>query len=82
MALIGAIFALFTISLKIYDLGAIGPNGSVVGFSKFNEYMHELIGINMMFYKITDWLGLIPVFLGLFFAFKGLVELTKVRSIL
>ena len=35
----------------------------------------------MIWYHITDWLGLIPVFMAIVYAFIGLIQLIKRRSI-
>lgn len=75
------IFVIFTIALMSYDVKEIGPMASSVGFSQFNDFMHHFIGVNMLYYEITDWLGLFPVFIGLIFAFMGLYQLIQRKSI-
>ena len=35
----------------------------------------------MIWYHITDWLGLIPIFMAIVYAFIGLIQLIKRRSI-
>lgn len=75
------LFALWSILVKTVDLGAIGPNGSIVGFSTINKFVHNLTGVHFLLYNITDWLGLIPVFTGVFFAILGLVQWISRKSI-
>ena len=73
---------LYTILVKTVDVEAIGPQNSSVGFSKFNNSLHNAIGVNMAFYKITKYLGVLPF---LFIAFYGLVgakQLIKEKSLL
>lgn len=81
LLVISAVFVIFTVGLMSYDVKEIGPMTSSVGFAKFNGLMHRLIGINMFYYEITDWLGLIPVFIGLIFAFIGLFQLIQRKCI-
>ena len=77
-----AAFILWTILLKTVDVKAIGPNGSSVGFASINGFFHELIGVNMDLYILTDWLGLVPVCFMFGFAVLGLVQLFKRKNLL
>ena len=76
-----AAFALWTVLVKIVDVGAIGPRGSKVGFSTLNGFVRELFGTNMPLYVITDWLGLVPIFTALCFALLGLFQWIKRKSL-
>ena len=75
-------FIVWTMLLLWVDVDGIGPGGSRVGFSTFNSFFHNLTGVNMTLYNITDWLGLVPIFLCLVFAIMGLVQWIKRRNIL
>ena len=75
-------FALWTISLCFIDKRAIGPKGSIVGFSTINGIFHNFIGVNIALYNLTDWLGLVPIAFALGFAFLGLVQWIKRKHIL
>ena len=55
------VFALWTIAIQFIDLKAIGPQNSAVGFATLNQFVHNLTGVNMSLYTITDWLGLVPL---------------------
>ena len=79
--LIGA-FALWTILIQCVDVQAVGQNGSRIGFADFNVWFHQLTGVHMTIYTITDWLGLVPIFICLCFGVMGLVQLIKRRSLL
>ena len=46
-----------------------------------DKFIFDKIGVNMMWYYITDWLGLIPIFIALVYALMGLVQLLKRRSL-
>ena len=79
--LIGA-FALWTVLIQRVDVQVVGQNGTKIGFADFNEWFHQLTGVHMTLYTITDWLGLVPIFICLCFGVLGLVQLIKRRSLL
>ena len=79
--LIGA-FVLWTVLIRWVDVQAVGQNGSRIGFADFNVWFHQLTGVHMTIYTITDWLGLVPIFICLCFGVMGLVQLIKRRSLL
>ncbi len=69
-----AAFALWTAAVRIIDVQAIGPGGSCVGFAVLNRFFHNLTGVHMSLYVITDWLGLVPIAFALGFAVLGLAQ--------
>lgn len=75
-------FILWTILIQTVDVQAVGPNGTTVGFATFNTWFHRLTGIHMALYTVTDWLGLVPIFICLCFAGLGLIQLIRRRSLL
>ena len=77
-----AAFALWTLAIRLIDVQAIGPQGSTVGFAALNGFVHNLTGMHMTLYVITDWLGLVPVAFGFGFAVLGLVQWIRRKSIL
>ena len=77
-----AVFVLWTMLICFVDVQAIGPQESSVGFATMNGYFHNLTGVNMSLYVITDWLGLVPIGTALGFAGLGLVQWIKRKSIL
>lgn len=76
-----AAFVLWTTAVSLVDVQAIGPEGSEVGFAGVNRFVHELTGVNMTLYNITDWLGLVPVAVCFGFGLLGLCQLIKRRSL-
>ena len=76
-----AAFALWTIAIRAIDVQPIGPQGSSVGFATVNSLFHNLTGVHMQLYHITDWLGLVPVATGFGFALLGLIQWIKRKYI-
>jgi len=68
---------LWTAAICSVDVSAIGPQGSMVGFSTFNRSVHDFTGVHMSLYYITDWLSLIPVGVMIGFALLGLLQWIK-----
>ena len=77
-----AVFVLWTVLIRFVDVEAIGPRQSSVGFATLNGYIHNLTGVNMSLYVITDWLGLVPIGVAFGFAVLGLVQWIKRKSLL
>lgn len=76
------LFGLWTALIQFVDVQSIGPKGTNIGFAAFNSWFHNLTGVNMTIYNITDWMGLIPAFVCMFFGIVGFVQLCKRRSLL
>ena len=76
------VFVLWTVAVRSIDVQPIGPQGSSVGFATWNRFIHNLTGVHMPLYTLTDWLGLVPFVFVLGFAVLGLVQLIKRKSIL
>lgn len=76
-----AAFVLWTLAVQHIDVWAIGPNGSSVGFAALNGWVHDLTGVHMGLYVLTDWLGLVPMGFVLGFAVLGLVQWVRRRKL-
>lgn len=74
-------FILFTLMVIFIDVKPIGPQESLVGFATLNGWVHNLFGVNMTLYNITDWASVLtlPIMVG--FATLGLCQLVKRRSL-
>lgn len=77
-----AAFAMWTVLIQVVDVCPIGPYGTEVGFASFNGWFHQLTGVHMALYTITDWLGLVPVVISMVFGGLGLLQLVKRKSFL
>ena len=76
-----AAFILWTLLIMTVDVQAIGPRETKVGFAALNGWFHRLTGDHMTIYTVTDWLGLVPVMVCLFFGGLGAVQLIKSKSL-
>ena len=75
-------FVLWTLLVCMVDVKSIGPLASKVGFATFNGFVHDLTGVHMVLYTITDWLGLVPIGVVLSFAILGLIQWIKRKSLM
>ena len=74
-------FVLWTTAIQFIDVEAIGPQNSSVGFATLNRFVHNLTGINMHLYTVTDWLGLVPLGFAVGFALLGFFQWIKRKRI-
>jgi undecaprenyl-diphosphatase len=65
----------------LFDVKNVGVNGTAIGFSTINTWFHGITGVNMTLYNVTDWLGLLPLFVCFGFGFVGLFQLIKRKSL-
>jgi len=75
-------FLLWTIAIQFVDVQAIGPQESTVGLATINQFVHNLTGVHMPLYTITDWLGLVPLMFVMGFGTLGLVQWIKRKNLL
>lgn len=77
-----AIFVLYTWSLTVVDLQPIGPQDSCVAYATVNKAVRDLFGVNMLLYHITDWAGVVAIFVALGFAILGLAQWIRRKHLL
>lgn len=76
-----ALFCALILAIKFIDVRAIGPEGSSVGLAAINEAVHSLFGVNLVWYTITDYLGLAAIAIAACFAILGLYQLITRKSL-
>lgn len=76
-----AAFVLWTMMVVRVDVQNVGQRGTAVGFATFNTWFHQLTGVHLWMYTVTDWLGLVPVAVCMGFGVFGLVQLIRRRSL-
>ena len=75
------VFILWTILIQKVDVQPVGQNGTDIGFASVNTWFHQLTGVHMWIYTITDWLGLVPIVVCACFGFIGLTQWIRRRSL-
>ncbi len=75
-------FILWTILIQCVDVQPVGQNGTDIGFAALNTWFHQLTGVHMAIYTITDWLGLVPILVCVCFGVLGLIQLIQRKSLM
>lgn len=75
------VFVIWTWLIQKIDVQPVGQKETDVGFAAFNGWFHKLTGVHMGLYTITDWLGLVPVFVCIVFGGIGLWQLIKRKNL-
>lgn len=75
-------FIVWTILIQYIDVQRVGPKETEVGLATLNVWFHQMTGVHMLIYTITDWLGLVPVIICMCFGVWGFVQLVKRKSLL
>ena len=76
------LFIIWTVAVVSVDVKSVGVNGTSVGFATLNTWFHNLTKVNMTLYNITDWAGLVPIFVCIVFGGIGMIQLIKRKSLL
>lgn len=75
------VFVIWTCLIQKVDVQPVGQKGTDVWFAAFNCWFHKFTGVHMGLYTITDWLGLVPVFVCIAFGGIGLWQLIKRKNL-
>ena len=75
-----AAFALWTVMIQCIDVQPVGQMGTDIGFASWNIHFHELTGVHMAIYTLTDWLGLVPILICVCFGLLGLQQWIQRRN--
>ena len=75
------LFLVLILLVKTVDVQAIGPEETSVGLAGINGAVHETTGVRMLWYKITNYLGILSILTAVCFACLGLYQLIRRRSL-
>ena len=79
-SLLVLVFLVWTGMVLCVDVQPLGQNGTNIGFATMNCWFHQLTGVHLMIYHITDWLGLVPVAVCMMFGGIGFGQMIKRKS--
>ena len=80
-AVSGAFTVLLIVLIRFVDVAAIGPQETSVGLSKLNRFVFELFGVNIIWYNVTEWLGVAAILTAFGFMIYGLIQFIKRKSL-
>ena len=78
----GMLFIALIACILAYDVAAIGPNGTEIGLSHINQVVHEAIGSHMLWYEISEVLGVVSLLVAAAFAGLGCYQVIRRKSLL
>ena len=76
------LFIILIVLLKTVDVQPAGPGGTSIGLSALNLKFHDITGVHMAWYNITDWLGYGALAVCAVFGLAGLMQLINRKSLL
>ena len=68
------LFIALTALVSTVDVAPIGPAGTSVGLSRANGAVHDSLGFNPAWYRVTQWLGYISILTAVCIAAPGLIQ--------
>jgi len=74
-------FFILILLLATVDVQPVENQHSSVGLATINKAFHQLIGVHLQWYAITDWLGIVALLTASVFAFTGFVQLIRRKSL-
>ncbi len=81
MGISGVLFLALLVMVRSYDVAAIGPMGTEIGFAQLNGNVRDSLGTNLFWYDFTELFGFLALAVCGLFGFTGLVQLLKRRSL-
>lgn len=80
ISLVGTVILI--VMLRFVDIAPIGANKTSIGLSHLNRFFFGLFGVNMLWYTVTDWLGIAAILTAFVFSVTGFIQLIKRKSVL
>ena len=77
-----SLFIFFSLWIRLFDVQPVGPEGSSIGFAGLNVAVHELFGMHLFWYKLTQLLGVAAIAVAVIFAVVGFIQLVQRKSLL
>ena len=77
-----SLFIVFSLWIRLFDVQPVGPECSSIGFAGLNVAVHELFGMHLFWYKLTQLLGVAAIAVAAVFAVVGFIQLVQRKSLL
>ena len=81
-AVLFAVFVLYTAAVALIDVKPVGQMNSNVGMATINKALSDAIGVHMIWYDITNILGILALLIAAFFGVFGVIQLVTRKSLL
>ena len=78
----GLLAVLLVILVRCVDTAPVGPESTVIGLSHLNQAVHDMTGVHMLWYDITDWLGIAAILVAALFALTGFIQMIRRKGLL
>ena len=62
---------IFIVLLKTIDIKCTALINSCIEFATINQFIYNKIEVNLTWYTITDWLGIIPILMSMVYTIVG-----------
>ena len=81
-AIFFVLFALLIVTVTRVDVKTWETTGKNIGFFSLNTKVHKAVGVSMLLYKVTQYLGYASILVAVGFGCVGLMQLFRRGSIL
>ena len=81
-AVLFEVFVLYTAAVALIDVKPVGQMNSNVGMATINKALSDAIGVHMIWYDITNILGILALLIAAFFGVVGVIQLVTRKSLL
>ena len=75
-------FIVLIVLVSVWNVAPIGPEGTEIGLSSINKATHDAIGINEIWYDVTEIFGYLAIATAAAFGLLGVYQTFKRKSLL
>ena len=74
-------FIVLIVLVSAWDVAPIGPEGTEIGLSSINKATHDALGVNEIWYDVTEFFGYLAIATVAVFGLVGVYQIFKRKSI-